>query len=229
MAGGRGTRLAPYTAALPKALVPIDGQPILEVTLRQLKRHGFTRVTLCVGHLASLIADCIGDGDRFGLRVDYVVESEPRGTIGPLRHMEDFDEPVLVVNGDVLTSLDFTHLYDTHLDRQPVLTIAARELRQEVPFGVIEFDRSHQVTAFTEKPRFDMWICMGTYVAGPEVVEYVPADSPFGVDDLVAVLRAEGLAPLVYPFRGLWHDIGRIEDLERATECFRRNRDILLP
>jgi len=229
MAGGRGTRLAPYTSVLPKALLPVDGQPILEVTLRQLKRHGFCRVTICVGHLAGLITAYFGDGAKLGLRIDYVIEREPRGTIGPLRLVDGFEEPMLVMNGDVLTALDYSDLYATHVERQPVLTIATRRQRQEVPFGVMQFDETHQVTEFREKPGLDMWICMGAYVAGPTVLDYVPADGAFGIDELVGALQAEGHAPLAYPFDGLWHDLGRIEDCERAAECFRKHRDILLP
>ena len=221
--------MAPYSSVLPKALLPIDGQPILEVTLRQLKRHGFGRVTVCLGHLSDLIMDYFGDGSKLGLSVDYTVESEPRGTIGPLSLLDPFSEPLLVINGDVLTTLDFADLYATHLRHRPLLTIAARKERQEVPFGVMELDESHHVTDFREKPGVEMWICMGAYVVAPEIVGYLPCEGEFGVDALIEALQTEGVAPLAYPFEGLWHDLASVEDCERAAESFRKNRRVLLP
>jgi NDP-sugar pyrophosphorylase family protein len=221
--------MAPYSSVLPKALLPIDGQPILEVTLRQLKSHGFEHVTICVGYLADLITAYFGDGSKLGLSVDYVVEDEPRGTIGPLRLLDGFDDPLLVVNGDVLTALDFSDFYATHMVRRPLLTIATRQQRQEIPFGVMKFDDSHEVTDFREKPGFEMWISMGAYVVAPEIVRYVPEDGVFGIDTLVDTLKADGISPLAYPFEGLWYDLAGVEDCERATESFRKNRSVLLP
>ena len=221
--------MAPYSSVLPKALLPIDGQPILEVTLRQLKSHGFDRVTICVGYLSGLITAYFGDGSKLGLSVDYVVENEPSGTIGSLRLLDGFTEPVLVVNGDVLTALDFSDLYRRHLCRRPMLTIATRQQRQDVPFGVIEFDDSQEVTGFREKPGFDMWISMGAYVVAPEIVGYLPEEGAFGMDSLVEALKADGISPLAYPFEGLWYDLAGIEDCQRAAESFRRNRRVLLP
>lgn len=229
MAGGFGRRMRPDTLVLPKPLLPVDGQPVLEVTLRQLKRHGFEHVTLCVGYLGELISTYFGDGAKLGLSIDYTVESEPLGTIGPLRLVDGFDEPLLVMNGDVLTAIDFADLYDTHVRRRPILTIATCLQRQEVPFGVVTFDQSNRITAFREKPELDLWVCMGTYVAAPEIVEYLPAEGAFGFDALVEAIQAAGHWPHAYPYDGLWHDLGKREDCFRASESFRQHRDVLLP
>jgi len=229
MAGGIGSRMAPYTSVLPKPLMPVDGQPVLEVTLRQLKRHGFGHVTLCVGYLGQLITAYFGNGSKLGLSIEYAVETEPLGTIGPLRLVDDFDEPLLVMNGDVLTALDFADLYDTHLRTRPILTVATCLQRQEVPFGVVTFDQSNRITGFREKPDIDLWVCMGTYVADPAIRDYLPPEGPFGFDALVEAVQAAGQTPMAYPYDGLWHDLGKREDCLRAAETFRQHRDVLLP
>lgn len=229
MAGGRGTRLAPYTSVLPKPLLPVDGKPILEVVLHQLRQHGCSRVTICAGHLAELIRTYFGDGERVGLPIDYVVEAEPLGTIAPLRLIDDFHEPILVMNGDILTTLDYSDLYSKHLRHQPLLTIATCVKQCDIPLGVVEFNGSREITGFREKPSLDVWVSMGTYVASPAVLEHIPSKGPFGADQLVTALIAADEMPIAYPFEGVWQDLAEADDCTRATEYLQTHRDALLP
>lgn len=228
MAGGRGTRLAPYTSVLPKPLMPVDGQPILEVVLRQLKAHGFERVTVCLGYLAELIANFFGDGSKLGLSLDYCVEDAPMGTAGPLARIGAFDEPLLVMNADVLTTLDFSDLYRRHVEHGGLFTVASRRQEVPVPYGVVEFGDQHRMTRFEEKPNLGYWCSMGIYVVSPGIRRFLPADGPFGMDELMKRLMADGRPPLVFPFEGNWLDVAKPEDCCRAGEFVQAHREHLL-
>ena len=224
MAGGKGTRLAPYTTVLPKPLMPIEDQPILEVVIRQLRHFGFERVTISVGHLAELIMAFFGDGRRFGVEIDYAIEDTPQGTVGALRHMELPDAPFLVMNGDILTDLDYEALYEEHLAHDALLTIAGFRKHVDISLGVLDYGGDQVLTGFREKPRMFFDVSMGIYIMSPEILSVFPADGPYGFDGLVKDLMEARKPPRIFPFEGMWLDIGRREDYEGAAETFRVHR-----
>jgi NDP-sugar pyrophosphorylase family protein len=224
MAGGKGTRLAPYTTVLPKPLMPIEDQPILELVLRQLRHFGFRRVTISVGHLAELIMAFFGDGRRWGLEINYAIEDTPQGTVGALRHMPPFDAPFLVMNGDILTDLDYDALYRDHLQGDALLTIAGYRRHVDISLGVLEYGADKTLHGFREKPRMHFDVSMGVYVMSPEIATVFPPTGAYGFDQLVRDLLQAGRPPHIHPFEGLWLDIGRKEDYEDAAETFRIHR-----
>jgi NDP-sugar pyrophosphorylase family protein len=230
LAGGKGVRLRPYTTSLPKPLVPIgDEFSILEIVLTQLASHGFTEVTLAIGHLGHLIRSFVGDGSRWGLRVRYVSEDSPLGTIGPvLRILDDLPEHVLVMNGDVLTDLPYGELMGEHLRSGTPLTIATYEREVGIDFGVLEVDR-RRVVGFREKPTLRYKVSMGVYGVATSALRRYQPGQPFGFDDLVLDLIEQGRPPTSYGFSGYWLDIGRPDDYDRANLEFSQLRPHLLP
>ncbi|NLT53963.1 MAG: NTP transferase domain-containing protein [Actinomycetales bacterium] len=230
LAGGKGVRLRPYTTRLPKPLVPIgDEYAILEIVLSQLAAQGFAGATLAIGYLGHLIRSFVGDGSRWGLRVDYVEENSPLGTIGPvLRILDGLPENVLVMNGDVLTDLHYAELLSEHERSGSPLTIATYERSVRIDFGVLDVECS-TVTGFREKPALNYRVSMGVYgVRVAALRSYLPG-RPFGFDDLVLDLLARRTPPSSYPFSGYWLDIGRPDDYDRANQEFDRLRPFLLP
>jgi NDP-sugar pyrophosphorylase family protein len=216
LAGGKGTRLKPYTASLPKPLVPVGDYPIIEILLRQFKKEGVTRARLAVNHLAHLIEAVLGDGARFGLEVTYSMEDRPLSTIAPIRRMTDLPEHFLVANGDVLTDLDVGELFQQHMRSDALVTVATFRRRDRVDFGVLTVDDGGNVTAFEEKPEQALSVSMGIYVFSREVLGFVPDDTPFGFDDLMYTLLERKSQVRAYPFDGYWLDIGRPDDYEQA-------------
>ncbi|MBU8859917.1 MULTISPECIES: sugar phosphate nucleotidyltransferase [unclassified Micromonospora] len=230
MAGGAGVRLRPYTSTLPKPLVPIgESYAILEIVLRQLADRGFTRVTLAINHLGALIRAFVGDGSRFGLVVDYVEEDRPLSTIGPLFGIrERLPEHFLVMNGDVLTDLDYADLLTTHARSGAPLTVATFRRTVKIDFGVLEL-AGDKITSFSEKPVLHYRVSMGVYGLSRSTIAHYPAGQPFGFDQLVLDLLGRGEPPAGYEFDGYWLDIGRPEDYDEANRCFPELRDLLLP
>jgi NDP-sugar pyrophosphorylase family protein len=230
LAGGRGVRLRPYTTALPKPLVPIGEEyAILDIILRQLKARGFTRVTLAIGYLGSLIRAFVGDGSRWGLEVDYSDEDQPLSTIGPLLNFLDrLPEQFLVMNGDVLTDLDYAHLLDRHVQWHAPLTVATYQRQVKIDFGTLETVDGH-IVKFAEKPTLAYGVSMGVYAMSRSMLARYPTDIPFGFDDLVLDLLARRDRPRAYHFNGYWLDIGRPDDYDEANRTFDELRPILLP
>jgi NDP-sugar pyrophosphorylase family protein len=230
LAGGKGTRLRPYTTVLPKPLVPIgDDCAVLEIVLRQLSRQGFRSATLTIGHLASLIQAYVGDGSQWGIEVTYAVESEPLGTIGPVaRILDTLPDHFLVLNGDVLTDLDFAALLRGHVASGLGLTVATYQRETTIDFGVMEVDRG-RIVGFREKPSLDWSVSMGVYGISRATLDHVPKGVPFGFDDLMHLLIERGDLPASHLHTGYWLDIGRPEDYERANRDFESLRPVLLP
>jgi NDP-sugar pyrophosphorylase family protein len=220
LAGGRGSRLAPYTTVLPKPLMPVADRPIVDLLLRQLAVAGFDDVTLAVGHLAHLIRAVLGDGSDRGVTLRYHHESEPLGTAGPLATIEDLDQSFLMLNGDVLTTLDLRGLMDAHLEAGNLLTIATHRRVVQTNYGVLHTDgaveQTRRVTAYVEKPELPYIVSMGIYAVEPAAVAYVPPGRAFDLPDLVLALLAAGAPVGAYQFDGYWLDIGREEDYRRA-------------
>lgn len=230
LAGGRGTRLRPYTTTIPKPLVPIgDDCAILEIVLRQLAAQGFDRATIAIGHLGELIRAYVGDGRQWGLDVDYTVEEKPLGTMGPVVAILDrLPDRFLVLNGDILTDLSYSALLDAHAASAAPITIATASRQVLIDFGVLEV-QADDVVGFSEKPVLDYRVSMGVYGLSRSTLAPYRAGEPLGFDRLVLDLLAAGRRPAAYPFDGYWLDIGRPEDYDRANEEFPRLRERLLP
>lgn len=216
LAGGKGTRLRPFTLALPKPLMPVNDRPILEIILTQLKRSGFGNVTIAVNHFAALIEAFCGDGARWGLDIDYSRENAPLGTIGPLSLIRDAPENFLVMNGDVLTDVDFAHVLDQHQDSRCMLTIAACRRQHSLEFGVLTVDSDNRLTSFDEKPQFSHLVNMGVYGVHRSLIERIPCNRAVGVDEIVRDLLNTGASVQVVEHAGFWFDLGKPEDFERA-------------
>ncbi|MBE3065758.1 MAG: NTP transferase domain-containing protein [Spirochaetes bacterium] len=221
LAGGKGCRLAPYTTVIPKPLMPLGDRPILDVVLRQLKRYDLTDITIAVGHLADLIVAYCGDGGRYGVRIGYTErETTPLGTAGSLSVVPGLTSTFLVMNGDLLTTLDYGELLAFHKAQQACATISVCERDAQISHGVIEIDAANRVSAYVEKPTFHYHVSMGIYVFEPEVLSLIPAGCPYDVPDLVKELLSRGRRVAAYRFDGYWQDIGRLDDSQRAVEDF---------
>jgi NDP-sugar pyrophosphorylase family protein len=220
LAGGRGSRLAPYTTVLPKPLMPVGDRAILEIVLRRLCTAGFDDVTLAVGHLGHLIRAVLGDGRSNGTSIRYHDEKEALGTAGPLATIPGLDGTFLMLNGDVLTTLDFRALVAAHEQAGNVLTIATHRRTVKADYGVLRTDgatgRTDRVIDYEEKPELSYTVSMGIYVLEPAAIEHVPAGRYFDLPDLVLALLAAGAPVGSYPFDGYWLDIGREDDYRRA-------------
>jgi NDP-mannose synthase len=228
LAGGKGTRLAPYTKILPKPLMPIGDMPILEILLRQLQRSGIDDVILTVGHLAELIRTFFQDGARLGLKIRYSFEDHPLGTAGPLSLVEGLEDTFLVMNGDVLTTLDFCSLVEYHRNQRAIATIAAHDRKTRIDFGVIQTNHNQEIVGYIEKPTYDFYVSMGIYVFEPRVLSYIPRHEYLDIPDLILKMIEAGERVLSYPYQGYWMDLGRISDYEQAVIEFDNLRPYLL-
>ena len=218
-AGGKGTRLRPYTSVLPKPLMPIGARPVIELLLKWLRRNGIKDVHITTGYLGHLIRSFCGDGRQWDLKITYTQEHEPLGTIGPLSLLRDeLDSTFLVLNGDVLTDLDLKAFAAAHSQNEGMLTVATISRLLPVDYGVIDRDADGRITRFREKPSLVNFVSMGAYWMDPEVLSFVPSGVPFGFDDLVLSIMAAGKPVYSYRHYGLWLDIGRVEDFHQAQE-----------
>mgnify|MGYP003383671965 CR=1 FL=1 len=226
LAGGKGQRLRPYTTVLPKPLMPIGDMPILEVVLRQLKAAGVTRVTMAVGYLAELLQAFFGDGKRLGLQIDYSFEEKPLGTVGPLTLIPSLanEAEFLMMNGDVLTTMDYTRLIERHRTSGADVTVATYRREVKIDFGVIESDAADMLTGYVEKPRFDYRVSMGVYCFSARVLSRLQPGVHCDFPDLIKQLLAAGRPVASYPFDGYWLDMGRPDDYATAIEEFETRR-----
>lgn len=218
LAGGRGTRMAPFTKVLPKPLIPLGDYPILEIILCQLRDAGFTHITLALNYLAQLFRAYFGNGERLGIDLDYSVEREPLGTGGPLSLIDGLDEPFLVMNADVLTDLGFDELYDFHVATDAALSLALHPEEMQVDFGVVDLDARGRVTGFGEKPRHVHNLNMGVYVLSPAVLDLLPRERFVDMPDLVRCAMGARMPVHGYLHRGKWLDLGRTTDFNQASE-----------
>ena len=231
LAGGKGQRLRPYTTVLPKPLMPIGDMPILEVVLRQLKRAGVSRVTVAVGYLAELLQAFFGDGKRLGLEIDYSFEERPLGTVGPLTLIPDLaqEKSFLMMNGDILTTMDFNALIARHHESGAATTIATYRRQVKIDFGVIEANEQNLLTGYVEKPSLDYRVSMGIYCFDARVLGMLKHNEYRDFPDLVKSLIAAGEPVASYPFDGYWLDVGRPDDYATAIEEFEARRSLFLP
>ncbi len=228
LSGGKGTRLKPYTVVLPKPLMPIGDYPILEVVVRQLAKSGFGHITMAVNHQADIIQAFFGDGRKRGVRIDYSIEDKPLGTMGPLRLIKDLPDNFLVMNGDILTDLDYAEFYRYHIGCKSVFTVASfvREVKSE--YGILEISNENRLTGFREKPIVKHEVSMGVYMASSKILEYIPKDKPYGFDSLMADLIGTNRPAAVYRHNSYWLDIGNPSDYSKAIEEFENRREAFL-
>lgn len=218
LAGGLGTRLKPYTLSLPKPLMPVGDKPILEIIIRQLGRQGFRRVTLAVNHQADLLKAYFGDGSRWRLQIDYCLEMEPLSTIAPLRLIRDLPENFLVMNGDILTDLNYDKFLQRHIRGDYIFTISAAAREQRVDYGVLEVGSGQELQGFHEKPSIPYLVSMGVYCANRRILEHIPANGSYGFDQLMKDFLNKRIPVRVEPHHGYWLDIGRPDDYHQAIE-----------
>ena len=215
MAGGLGQRLRPLTNDVPKVLLRVGDRPILELILEQLRIAGIHHVHLTTHYKAHLIAQHFGDGARFGVNLRYVREDQPLGTAGSLAFVDKSDEPLLVINGDILTRVDFRAFLDFHHEHHADMTMAVRPHEFQIPYGVIETD-GVMITGIVEKPTIQHFINAGIYLISPRALTLIPAGQPCDIPDLVKRLMAEGHRVIGFPIREYWMDIGQLADFEQV-------------
>jgi NDP-sugar pyrophosphorylase family protein len=224
LAGGFGARLEPYTSVLPKPLMPIGNRAILEIVVDQLAESGVREITFCVGYLSHLIRSVFDNRADDRTEITYVHEQKPLGTAGPLRHVEGLDATFIVMNGDILTTLDYRHLVRSHVASGSALTIATYMRTIKSDYGILHLDGKvgavRRVTDYEEKPEIVSPVSMGIYVLEPRALAYIPENSYFDFPDLVHALLAAGEEVGAYPHAGVWFDIGNPEDHARAAQLW---------
>lgn len=221
LAGGKGTRLRPYTTLIPKPLVPLGGKySILEIIIMQLARSGFTHITLAVNHLSHLIMAYFGDGTRLGVKLDYSLEEGELSTIGPLTLINDLPENFLVMNGDILCDLNYRDFLDHHVKSDCQISVSAYRRQVKIDFGVLRYDADGRLNEFQEKPVYDFDVSMGIYCINRTVIEALPRGEKYGFDNLMIDGLANNQHIDIRPFTGYWLDIGRPDDYEYADENF---------
>ncbi len=221
LAGGKGTRLRPYTTLIPKPLVPLGGKySILEIIIIQLARSGFTHITLAVNHLSHLIMAYFGDGSRLGVKLDYSLEEGELSTIGPLTLVDDLPENFLVMNGDILCDLNYKDFFSHHVNAGNRISVSAYRRQVKIDFGVLHYDESGHLNEFQEKPVYDFDVSMGIYCINRSVIEALPRGKKYGFDNLMVDGLANKQNIDIRPFSGYWLDIGRPDDYEYADENF---------
>jgi len=230
LAGGKGTRLRPYTTILPKPLMPVGERPILEIVIGQLRAAGIKKITMAVNHMADIIIAFFGNGEKFGVEISYSMEDKPLGTVGPIKLIKDLPENFLVMNGDILTNLNYADLFRAHIISGASLTIATYKRDSQIDFGVLEINKAtNHLIGFREKPIYHFDVSMGIYVFKRSLLDRVPVNHPFGIDSLVLAMLADNAQVNSYPFNGYWLDIGRPEDYERANEDIKKHNFALFP
>jgi NDP-sugar pyrophosphorylase family protein len=228
LAGGKGTRLKPYTVVFPKPLVPIGEKPILELILRQLSSHGFSDVTFAVNHLAELIRAYFGNGERWAVDISYSLEEKPLGTAGPLGLMKDLDDNFLVMNGDILTNINYSDLWQSHMNSGAIATIATCFKEVPISLGVLDVSADSKLISYTEKPVLKYRVSMGMYVFKKQILDFITPNQYLDLPDLMKTLMASNQTIHCYDFTGQWLDIGNPEDYALANQRFAEDESYFL-
>ncbi|WP_322923965.1 nucleotidyltransferase family protein [Paenibacillus campi] len=225
MVGGLGTRLRPLTEFIPKPMLKIGERPILESIIRSFKNYGFHKFLLCVNYRKEVIQDYFQTGEEFGVEIEYIEEHKKMGTAGALSLLKDkIQEPFFVMNGDLITHINFEQLLDFHVENQSVATMCVRNYEYQIPFGVIESD-GHQLKSIMEKPVRREYVNAGVYILNPEVLQYIPTNSYYDMPELFEYIMQQKKVASVFPLREYWMDIGQIADFEQANQDYeRRNK-----
>lgn len=230
LAGGVGKRLEPYTTVFPKPLMPVGGKPVLEIVIRQLKAYGFNQAIIAVGHLAELIMTFLGKGEKYGVEIKYSREDQPLGTAGPLGLLKDeLKETFLVMNGDVLSTIDYGKLAEYHKENKCLATVALAKRQVGIDFGIVEIDDAKNVKGYIEKPTIEHLVSMGIYIFEPEILNYIESGEKSDLPDLVHKLIDDRKTVKGYVHTDYWLDIGRPADYEKANADFEKLEESLLP
>ena len=231
LAGGRGSRLKPYTTVFPKPLMPVGPKPILEIIIQQLGANGFSDITLAVGYLNHMIEAYFQDGEKYGVRIDYSLEEKALGTAGPIGLMKDqLHEDFIVMNGDLLTNISYQNLMNFHLNSDADATIAVHKRSVAIDYGVLEFGMDNMLRKYREKPKLDYQVSMGINVFKRDTISsFINANEFLDIPDLMRSLVAKGKKVLCYEEDCEWLDIGRIDDYQDAVDIFESNPGKFLP
>ena len=217
MVGGLGTRLKPLTNTTPKPMLYVGGKPILETIISKFASYGFVNIVLCVNYKSDIIKDYFGDGNKFGVNIEYIFEEKRMGTAGALSLLiENPDEPFFVMNGDLLTNVNFEHLLNFHLESNAMATMCVREYDFQVPFGVVELDVG-KIKSIKEKPTHSFFVSAGIYMLSPAVLSHIPKDEFYDMPTLFEKMIKLKEELVSFPIREYWLDIGRIEEFEKAN------------
>jgi len=222
LAGGKGTRLWPYTTVFPKPMLPVGDRPILDIIINQLRYYGFKNIILSVGYMAELIQAYYQNFNALSsdVTLTYVKENQPLGTAGSLALIPKQQTSFLVINGDTLTTLDYRQLMQYHEQQGGIVTIASHKRQVKIDFGVLNVNNQGALTNYDEKPTLDYLVSMGVYVVSPEVLQYIPMNRYIDFPDLVKTFLSEGKKVQTYSTDDYWLDIGRHDDYENASKCF---------
>ncbi|MDO8505862.1 MAG: nucleotidyltransferase family protein [bacterium] len=223
MAGGKGQRLQPLTEHLPKPMLPLHKQPLMERTIEQLRDAGITKVHITTHYKSEVIVNHFGDGNSLGVAINYITEKLPLGTAGALSLMEKPDKPFLVINGDIVTQLDFRALFDFHREHDAMMTVGVRIYEFQIPYGVVETNDVF-ITRLVEKPLQTFTVNAGIYLLSPDVHDYIPANTAFHMTDLIARLMKEGKRVVSFPIQEYWLDVGEHADYKKANEDAKNGR-----
>ena len=228
LAGGFGTRLAPYTTILPKPLLPIGNKAILHIVVKQLAHFGFKELNLSVGYLSELIRAYFGDGSKLGVKLNYIYEDKPLGTAGALTKVQGLDDTFLLMNGDVLTTLNYAKLVKFHKKNRAIATVAVCLRTVKLEFGLIEKDKRDRLVRYTEKPSLDHLISMGINILEPKVLKYLKPNKKQDFPDLIKKLVKNGERVFCYPNTAYWMDIGKAADYQQAQTDFSKMEKVFL-
>ena len=216
MAGGQGTRLRPLTGDTPKPMLQVGDKPLMEHIVDQLRDAGIQHVSVSTFYLADKIKDHFGNGRAFGVDLSYVQEDQPLGTAGALSLMKPSDEPILVINGDILTKVDFRAMLAYHREQKADMTVAVKKYEMSVPFGVVEADGSAMIRNLAEKPVYSFLVNAGIYLIEPPMRQYVQAGKRFDMTDLIRTLIEKGQRVVSFPILEYWLDVGQMDDYRKA-------------
>jgi NDP-sugar pyrophosphorylase family protein len=230
LAGGKGTRLKPYTTVIPKPLMPVGEMPILEIVLRQLKNAGFDRVIIAIGYLGEMFRAFFQDGARLGLSIDYSLEEKPLGTAGPIAlNLDKLDQDVLIMNGDLLTTLNYRSLFEFHKSARAAATIGTYKRDVKIDFGVVEIAEG-KLTGYIEKPVYHYDVSMGVNILNVlSARKFLIPGQHLDFPDLMALLREDGQSVHCYQEPCYWLDIGRVDDYQTANDIFESRKSEFLP
>jgi NDP-sugar pyrophosphorylase family protein len=223
LAGGLGLRLRPLTQAIPKPLLPIGEKTVLEIQISNLKKHGFDEIYLATNYKASYIENYFGNGSKFGVRISFSKEDKPLGTAGPLSLLrKDLKEPFIMMNGDILSNIDFRKFYDASIGKDADLTVVIKRIVTPFAFGNIFYEGDY-VTAIQEKPNIETDVLAGIYMIKPSLLDLIPDDRPYGMDQLIQEMLRKKIPVAKYELKELWLDIGQLEDYNKAQEEYERH------
>lgn len=229
LAGGKGTRLKPFTMTIPKPLLPLGDMPILEIVIHQLAAAGVNRIVLTLGHMAPIFTSFLGNGERLGVKIDYCYEETPLGTAGPLRLIEDLEENFLVMNGDVFTTLDYRALIAFHEENRAWGTIAASHREQKIDFGVVVIGQDEQLVEYIEKPSIPYEVSMGVNILSRQCLEFIPPQQKFDMPELMQTMKQAGQRVQCFRTTCYWQDIGRFDDYQQASADFVADPERFIP